>query len=106
MDDARLTQLEKSIQEIKQSQAEIANALLGSLKSDSVGLIEETRSQRKELDSLSSISKVQITQIQDLLEFKRDVKKIIAGIALIVPIVFELLKFGCVAILEFFKVHK
>jgi hypothetical protein len=89
MDDARLTQLEKSIQEIKISQDKIATALLGSYEKNSVGLIEEARNLRRDVNEIQTQVKVQEVQIEEVLEFKSDAKKIVAGIAFAVPLVFE-----------------
>jgi len=92
MDDTRLSQLEKSIEEIKESQQKIATALLGSYEKNSVGLIEESRNLRRDVECLVKNQAIQQTQLTEVLEFKADAKKIVAGIAIIVPFVFELLK--------------
>lgn len=94
MDDTRLTQLEKSIQEIKESQQKIATALLGSYEKNSVGLIEESRNLRRDVNDLQNKVKVHEVQIEEVIEFKSDAKKIVTVIAVIVPFVLELLKVG------------
>jgi len=94
MEDARLEQLEKSIEEIKDTQNKIALALLGSYDKQSVGLIEESRSLRREVDELKATRKLLEAQISELLEFRRDAKKIVAAIAIAIPFIFEVLKSG------------
>ena len=53
--DVRESQLQrdKLLQEVRDSQVKIANALLGSLDSSSVGLIEQARSTRHDLNSVT-----------------------------------------------------
>lgn len=94
MEDSRLAQLEKSIEEIKEMQNRIALALLGSYDRQSIGLIEESRSLRREVDELKATRNLQEEQISELLEFRRDAKKIVAGIAIAIPFIFEVLKNG------------
>jgi hypothetical protein len=103
VDDTRLAQVERSIDEIKHSQDKaygdiketldkISLALIGSYDKQSIGLIEECRTLRREVDELKNANKLQKEQISTLLEFKRDAKKIVAAIAVAIPFVFELLK--------------
>jgi hypothetical protein len=92
--DNRLVQIEKSIGEIKDSLHQISIALLGSYDKQSIGLIEECRTLRREVDDLKAANKLQEEQISVLLEFKRDAKKIVAAIAVAIPFVFEVLKAG------------
>jgi hypothetical protein len=103
--DSRLVQIEKSIEEIKEAQEKsnneirltldkIALALLGSYDKQSIGLIEECRTLRREVEDLKSANKLQEEQISTLLEFKRDAKKIVAAIAIAIPFIFEVLKAG------------
>jgi transcription initiation factor TFIID subunit TAF12 len=106
MDDLRLTQLEASIKEIKESQAKIEQALLGGLDKNSIGLIEESRSQRREIEILKTRSEIQASQIQEQEEFRKDAKKIVTGIAIVIPFVFELVKLGCMGVWEVIKAHK
>lgn len=94
VDDARLTQIERSLAEIKESQEKVAQALLGSYDRQSVGLLEESRSLHREVEELKDARKLQEEQISSLLEFKRDTKKIVAAIAVAIPFIFELLKAG------------
>lgn len=106
VEDARLTQIEKSIGEIKDSLHQISVALLGSYDKQSIGLIEEARSLRREVEELKATRKLQEGQIESLLEFKRDAKKIVAAIAVVIPFVFEVLKVGWVAAWEYIKQGK
>jgi hypothetical protein len=92
--DTRLVQIEKSIGEIKDSLHQISVALLGSYDKQSVGLIEECRTLRREVDDLKIANKLQEDQINTLLEFKKDAKKIVAAIAVAIPFIFEVLKAG------------
>ena len=103
MDDARLTQIEKSIEEIKQSQERIAHALLGSYEKNAIGLIEESRNLRRDVEELKTSSKIQEVQIDEVLEFKSDAKKIVTGIAFVVPIIFEFGKVVVTLLWESFK---
>jgi hypothetical protein len=103
MDDARLAQLEKSITEIKDTQNKIFVALLGGLDKDSVGLLEESRQLRRDVNDLKTTVKSQATQIEEVVTFKRNVKIIVAGIAVVVPFVFELIKVTVGNLLNFFK---
>jgi outer membrane lipopolysaccharide assembly protein LptE/RlpB len=103
MDDARLAQLEKSITEIKDTQNKIFVALLGGLYKDSVGLLEESRQLRRDVNDLKTTVKSQATQIEEVVTFKRNVKIIVAGIAVVVPFVFELIKVTVGNLLNFFK---
>lgn len=94
MEDSRLAQLEKSIEEIKETQNRIALALLGSYDRQSIGLIEESRTLRREVDELKASRKLAAEQINELIEFRRDAKKIVAAIAIAIPFIFEVLKNG------------
>lgn len=92
--DVRESQLQrdKLLQEVRDSQVKIANALLGSLDSAAVGLIEQARTTRSDLNEVTERVDVHNIKITDLVEFKRDIKKIVAGIAFVVPVVFEVVK--------------
>jgi hypothetical protein len=104
--DSRLVQIEKSIEEIKDTLNKITIALLGSYDKQSVGLLEESRALRKEVDDLKATRKLQEEQIEGLLEFKRDAKKIVAAIAFVIPFAFEILKVGWTAFWEYIKQAK
>ena len=82
----------KLLQEVRDSQVKIANALLGSLEHGNIGLIEETRNLRKEMDVNSIAINLNTQQISELLTFRNDVKKVVAAIAIAVPIIFEIIK--------------
>jgi hypothetical protein len=105
MDDTRLKNLEDSMSRIEASNATIANALLGSLENNSIGLIEQSRNQQRDIDTLKKSQEAMIPQVQECVEFKHDVKKVVIGIAAIVPFIFEAIKLGAAAIYEFFKNH-
>lgn len=100
MDESRLINLEKQISDQGLLLQKVANALLGSFDSSSIGLIEESRSLKRQVDELKkeltkaqATIETQTTQISDLNSFKTDVKKIVALIAFVVPFGVELLKF-------------
>ena len=92
--DVRESQLQrdKLLQEVRDSQVKIANALLGSLDSSAVGLIEQARTTRSDLNEVQERIESHNIKLDDLIEFKRDIKKIVAGIAFIVPVLFEVVK--------------
>lgn len=99
MDDTRLAQLEQSIAQLNktmasfgQSQDKIVAALLGSYENNQVGLIEQTRNIRKDLDEIVAKTEEHGKQIEEVIEFKRDTKKIVIGIGFIIPVLFESLK--------------
>ena len=89
MDEDKLRELEKVVNEIRETQNKIAEALLGSLNKDSVGLIEETRNTRKEILNITNRVNKLDEQVSSCLEFRTEVKKIVALIALSVPFIFE-----------------
>jgi len=93
----------RAINEIRQSQIKVANALLGSLESNSIGLIEGQRILRKEMDVNNAATLKHDDQIGALITFKSDIKKIVAGIALLVPIGFEIVKGIGAAAWEYLK---
>lgn len=105
MDDTRLTQIEKSIEEIKESQVKVAQALLGSYEKNSVGLIEEARNLRKDVDESKVRLAAQQSQITEAIEFKNDAKKIVTVISIAVPFLFEAMKVAVGAIWELLKAH-
>lgn len=80
------------IDEIRTTQIKIANALLGSFDKNSVGLIEEVRTLRREADTSNTMVQMHHEQISELQTFRNDIKKLVAGIALVVPIAFEIIK--------------
>lgn len=92
MDDNRLIQLEQRISEQGQILQEIRDALLGNLSTKEVGLLEQARAFRAEIDTLKLQADSNKRQITDLLEFKKDTKKLAAGIAVCIPIMFEVIK--------------
>lgn len=82
----------RAIDEIRASQIRVANALLGSLDRESIGLIEGHRVLRKEMDINNNTIQSHDKQINELNAFKGDMKKVVAGIALLVPVLFEIVK--------------
>lgn len=104
MEDQRFIQLQDSITEIRDTQKKVAEAILGNYDGRK-GLSEQTRLLRDDVDELQVSSKLSLTEIQELKEFKKEVKKVVASLALIIPLLFELFKFGIMGLLEFFK-HK
>jgi|WetSurMetagenome_2_1015567.scaffolds.fasta_scaffold294934_2 hypothetical protein len=99
MDESKYAQLEakieaqaQAIEEIRATQIKIANALLGSFDKNSVGIIEDVRTLKKSFDSVEITSQLHSSQINELQVFRNDMKKLVAGIALVVPIAFEIVK--------------
>ena len=92
--DVRESQLnrDKLLQEVRDSQLKIASALLGNLDSASVGLIEQARVTRHDLNNVVDKVELHHIKIEDLITFKRDIKKLVTGIAITVPVVFEVVK--------------
>lgn len=80
-----------AIEEIRATQLKIANALLGSFDKNSVGLIEDVRTLRKETDANNTTIQMHNVQINELTTFRNDTKKVVAAIALCVPIAFEII---------------
>jgi hypothetical protein len=91
MDDSRLEQLKLAIDEIKKNQERILLALIGGVDK-SVGLIEESRNLRKDVEALGSKIEIHEVKIQEFSEFKGDAKKVVAIIGLTIPIVIEICK--------------
>lgn len=99
MDDTRLSNIEKQMTEQGQLLQKVANALLGSLDSNTVGLIEGQRLLKTQVEVLVKadaakqiIIEAQAAQITDLIAFKSQAKKIITAIAAAVPVAFEIVK--------------
>jgi hypothetical protein len=103
MDELRFKQIEESLDQILLSQTKISAALLGSYEKNAIGLIEEARILRREVDELRTYKKDSEIQIKDLMEAKRDARKIIVGLGFLVPIVFSILKAGAMALFEVFR---
>jgi hypothetical protein len=89
--------------ELRADVKEIKDALLGSVTNKSVGLLEESRSLRRDVDELKHARELHELQIREAIQFKNDAKKVVAGIAIVVPFIFEILKLGVVALWEMFK---
>ena len=106
MDDSFQIEIKRAIQEINLKVDKIQGALIGSLENDTVGLIEKNRVLRVEVDSLLEINKINIIKIKELEVFKSDAKKVVAGIALAIPILFEFFKLFASAIWEYFRSSK
>lgn len=99
METKEVIEIKASIAEIKKGQDKILGALLGDLD-DSIGLIEHNRNLRREVTELNKAREIHEAQINEVVEFKRDTKKVVAGIALVVPFLFELVKLGVSAVWE------
>jgi len=97
----QITEQGNILQEVKESQLKVAEALLGSYQS--IGLIEEHRNQKKEIETYISILNNHSKQIAELETFRGDIKKIVAFIAVIIPVIFELAKGGLSLVWELFK---
>ena len=98
----QIERCQTSINSVITSQALIAKALLGELGSEQVGLLEEGRALRKESDANKVIVESHTTQINELQEFRRGMMKMVAGIALIIPVAFEILKAGISFLVAYF----
>lgn len=93
--------LAQDVREIREAQARIEEALLGSMEKP--GLLEEQRNMKRELDALTNASKIHATDIAQLKEFRRDMKKMVTGIALLIPFAFEIGKGLLTVVWEFVK---
>jgi hypothetical protein len=80
------------LNEMRDSQKQISAALLGNLEHGSIGLIEQARVSRNDINNVLVDVKSHTVQINDLQLFQRDIKKLVAGIALAIPALFELAK--------------
>lgn len=102
----RYNELKLAIDEIRNTQNKVAAALLGSLEQQNPGLIEESRNLRKEVEELK-IKTVKVeSEVTTLVEFKQDIRKIVIGIAMIVPFIYEILKGSLYFIWEYLKTPK
>lgn len=106
----RYDELKHTVDEIRTTQNKIASALLGSFEQNVPGLIEETRSLKRQVDLLSTQvnnNSNQLSasdkQINELVGFKQDTKKIVLIIATAIPFVFELGKGIFYFVWEYFK---
>jgi hypothetical protein len=97
----QITEQGNILREVKDSQLKVAEALLGSYQS--IGLIEEHRNQKKEIETYITILNAHSKQITELETFRSDIKKIVAFIAVVIPVIFELAKSSFNLIWEFFK---
>lgn len=92
-----------AIEEIRITQMKVAGALLGSLEQNVPGLIEEARNIKKIVEILVTDNKIQDKELKELSEFRSSIKKIVAGIALIVPFVFEIVRGIILLIWDYLK---
>jgi hypothetical protein len=92
----------KAIEEIRASQIKVANALLGSFERDGVGLLEQQRTNVTQIAKLHSLTRDHDTQIVELIKFRDEIKKMVAIIAVGIPIVFEIVKALCIVGWELF----
>lgn len=91
------------IDEIKDTQIKIANALLGSFDKTSIGLIEESRTQRRDINILNTVVNTLKEKVEVQENFRTDTKKIVASIALAVPFLFEVVKGAMTLLWEYLK---
>lgn len=91
--------MQGEITQIKASLEEISKALLGSF--DKSGIIEGHRNLAKVVETQAVTIGDHVTQIrahsaqiEDIQSFKRDAKRIVGWIAILIPIVFEFIKFA------------
>lgn len=96
----------KEISEIKDTQIKIANALLGSFDKSSVGLIEEVRSLAKLSHDNAMAIKTLEQEALNQQNFRRDAKKLIMGLALVVPFAFDIIKGMATLFWEYLKTSK
>lgn len=94
------------IQDIQNTVNRIEEALVGRVgDNDSIGLIEEQRNHTREIKSLRESQDRLVPQVAECVEFKRDIRKVVIGIAAIIPFLFEVIKLGAGAIWEYIKTH-
>lgn len=103
--------MQGEITEIKAALGTITQALLGSYEKG--GVIEETRNLRQVVDNQAltlieheKLIKENNTQLNDVVAFKKEIKRIVGWIAILIPIAFEFLKFAGEWFLESFLPHK
>lgn len=89
--------IQSQLKQQGQTLNEIRDALLGSLDGSKVGLIEDHRVLKKQVDTLSVTTQVQGTliasqqeEIKDLKGFKANIMKIVAFCGLVIPVLFEI----------------
>lgn len=96
--------MEKSgIEEMSKDIKEIKAALVGSIADKEPGLIEQQRVIKRDVGELQTLTSAHETQISEIVEFKKDAKKVVAGIAFVIPFAFELLKLGAGALWDLIK---
>jgi hypothetical protein len=100
----RLNRIEESLNEVQKGQEKILGAILGNIDEKTPGLIEQTRSLRQDVNNLSQQTLSHAAQIQECLAFKSVTRKMLAGVAVIVPLLFGGLKLLFFGVVEFFKV--
>lgn len=99
MDEIRLSNIEHSLRRIE-------DALVGSIGDNpTVGLIEKQRNQERDLAELKQFRLAVEPQVKEALAFKSEMKKLVAGIAVIIPLGFEVIKLAAEFIWEIFKGH-
>lgn len=94
MEDSRLRSIESAVKRIEE-------AITGSIEGGRAGILEEQRNQKKQIEELNKL----IPQVAELITFKNNIRKIVLGIAAIIPVAFEILKLGGTALWEMFKSH-
>lgn len=99
MEDTRLSNIEKQMTDQGQLLQKVANALLGNLENSTMGLIEEQRNLKRQVDNLiksdsakAEIIEKQAIQIAELIDFKNRARNIVLAIATGIPLVFEVVK--------------
>ena len=112
MDDTRLLNIEKQMTEQGQLLQRVANALLGSFEQGSVGLIEEQRTLKRRIEELTKLTneqaitiEAQASQLNDLVAFRKDIKKVVGIISITIPVIFTCVKWLVEALWTYAHTH-
>ena len=112
MDDPHYQELKTQIEALSRTSLEtkdnlqrVVNALLGGFDSSSVGLIEQVRHMKLQQDTNSVLVQQHVEQISSLMTFQANMKKIVAGIAIAMPVLFDVLKGIWGLVWEALKTH-
>ncbi len=104
INDEKFSRLEQSIEEIKGTLGKVEEAIVGSLnKSSGPGLIEETRSLRKDVIEIQARVQQNTQNVAECIAFRKSVKKAVAFITICVPFLAEGLKFVLISVWDFVK---
>ena len=102
---ARLELQSIQIKEILENQTDLRQALLGQLGDQHPGLLEQQRLNISAIEKITKVIEKHEVELVELKEFRNEIKRIVGGIAISIPIAFELIK-GIGVILWDLIVHR